>query len=152
MTDRDYPTLLAMEREASDELQGNYDAWDFEEFKASKGKKLVAEYFEVVKRKQSYFIAGFVVFHAAKHHLRIAKLNVHPECRKKGVGRWMVWELAEQLTGERQVMYGDVLAGNLGAQKWLRAVGVPAVKTVFEKEKELIRFRVDMSEAAMRCG
>jgi ribosomal-protein-alanine N-acetyltransferase len=89
-------------------------------------------------------IVGFMVYELHKSGIEVLNLAVHPECRGYGVGRRMINKLMGKLSQGRRVLLGlFVRESNLGACRFLRAIGIPAVQVYrrfYDDREDAYRF------------
>jgi [ribosomal protein S18]-alanine N-acetyltransferase len=86
-------------------------------------------------------VMGFMIFEFRKDNLRILRLAVAKEFRRRGIGRQLMDKLFRRLFISRRrfisIKVGD---DNLGAHKFLAAVGFRAVKVLRRPDTDVYRF------------
>jgi [ribosomal protein S18]-alanine N-acetyltransferase len=76
-------------------------------------------------------LVGFVAFRNRPRSLEVLDIAVHPDHRRRGVGRQMVAKLVGKLSPRRRTRIAlRVRDGNLPAQLFFRAMGFRAVATL----------------------
>ncbi len=111
----------------------------------------IAEASGRVGARQRRYIVGHVLYILNACNIQLVSLAVHPDCRGKRIGGWLLANMTAMLQGTKTSLYGDLDAYNVVAQKWLRGQGVRAVKTVWAGKQEFIRFKVDVTEVQFAC-
>lgn len=76
-------------------------------------------------------VVGFMIYELHKNRLHILNFAVHPDYRRRGVGRQMCLKLASKLSPQRRsrIML-EVRETNLGAQLFFREVGFRAISVL----------------------
>lgn len=73
-------------------------------------------------------VNGFVIYELCKSKLRILNFAVHPDHRRRGVGRAMIHRLKEKLSVQRRVQLCMMLSeDNDGGHLFLKAMGFRCV-------------------------
>ena len=129
MIRRDLPEVLEIERRSFNE------PWDEDDFISCLRKRncigRVAEHEER--------IAGYMLYELRKSSIYIINFAVHPDFRRRGVGRSMMEEVASKLCPQRRTRISlHVRETNLAAQLFFREVGLRATKICrsFENDGE----------------
>jgi ribosomal-protein-alanine N-acetyltransferase len=120
---RDMPEVLAIER-ASFDYHWDEDGF-LRELRRRNSLGYVAEHADR--------IVGFMIYRLLKDRLRLVDLAVHPEFRRRGVGRQLTGKLAERLShhGKPRIVL-LVRETNLTAQAFFRRRGYRALEVVRE--------------------
>lgn len=123
MIRRDMPEVLHIEQAAFDR------PWTEEDFlKALRQRNCIGMVAEHGDR-----IVGFMVYELLRGKINLIDLAVHPEFRRRGVGRQMVAKLVGKLSVRlRTRVIGCVRESSLDAQVWLRACGFLAIDILRE--------------------
>ncbi len=142
MIRRDMPEVLAIEH-ASFEYP-----WCEEEFLRVLRQRncigMVAEYGER--------IVGFMIYELHRNKIHVLDFAVHPEFRRRGVGRQMIHKLVGKLSGQRRnriALY--VRESNLAAQLFYRVSGFRATEVIREhyldtgEDAYLMQYHLDES-------
>lgn len=134
MIRRDMPEVLAIET-ASFEFP-----WTEEDFvRCLRQRNCIGMVAELDER-----VVGFMVYELNKSHLHVLNFAVHPDYRRRGIGRRMIDKLASKLSAQgRTRLILEVRETNLGAQLFFRAMGFRAVCVLHD-------FYEDTSEDAYR--
>lgn len=78
-------------------------------------------------------IVGFVIYELHKNRLHVLNFAVHPDHRKRGVGRAMVDNLKGKLSSDRRNrLLLEVRESNLDAQLFWKQVGFRAISVLRE--------------------
>jgi ribosomal-protein-alanine N-acetyltransferase len=123
MIKRDMPEVLAIE-------QASFDIpWTEEDFLNALRQRncigMVAE--------SNDCLVGFVIYELQKHQFMLLNLAVHPQYRRRGVGRQLVERLISKLSQHRRDKITlEVRERNLTAQLFFKALGFQAVRVLRE--------------------
>lgn len=123
----DASALLEVDRTSSECL------WDIRDFKKSLRDKSIVS---LVVSDFSDKIVAFLMYETREDALNILNLVVHPDHRRRGIGRALIQNLKTQLKvqdddGDKPVaLFYDVRETNLDAQLFLRAMGLVAYRVV----------------------
>jgi ribosomal-protein-alanine N-acetyltransferase len=78
-------------------------------------------------------VVGFMIYELHKTRLQLLNYAVHPEFRRRGVGRQMISKLAGKLSSHRRTKIAlQVRESNLPAQLFFRSQGFRALEVVRE--------------------
>ena len=124
---RDYPEVLEIEKACFDY------PWDQDDFQNCLRTRntigMVAEYNERV--------IGYIVFESYKHKFRVVNLAVHPDFRRKKIGRGLVEKVFGKLSRKRRSrVITEVRESNLAAQLFFRSIGFAAIEILRDFEKD----------------
>lgn len=79
---------------------------------------------------RAHRVAGYAIYRYDQRFgaksIDLLRLAVHPRCRCHGIGRALVQELQSRLKDQRPTLSIAVREENLGGQKFLRALKIPA--------------------------
>lgn len=123
MIKRDMPEVLAIE-------QASFDTpWTEEDFlNALRQRNCIGMVAEAQEN-----LVGFIVYELYKTQVAVLNLAVHPDYRRRGVGRQMVERLISKLTQHRRDKITlEVRERNLPAQLFFKALGFQAVRVLRE--------------------
>ncbi|GBD35261.1 Ribosomal-protein-alanine acetyltransferase [bacterium HR36] len=123
MIKRDMPEVLAIE-------QASFDTpWTEEDFlSALRQRNCIGMVAETHDR-----IVGFIIYELHKTQMVVLNLAVHPELRRRGIGRQLVERLINKLTQQRRDKISlEVRERNLPAQLFFKALGFQAVRVLRE--------------------
>jgi len=121
MIKRDMPEVLAIE-------QASFDTpWTEEDFlNALRQRNCIGM---VAETNDS--LVGFVIYELHKQQLLLLNLAVHPQYRRRGVGRQLVERLISKLSQHRRDKITlEVRERNLPAQLFFKALGFQAVRVL----------------------
>lgn len=132
MIRRDLPEVLEIDRDGFDRpwTEGEF----LEVLRESNCIGMVAE--------DGDRIAGYLIYRTGKRWIWVERLAVRPDMRRKNVGAAMVRKLMGKLGPHRPELRIDVPEGNLAAQVWLRALGVPAIGLDHDEGVYWFRLRI----------
>lgn len=97
-------------------------------------------------------VLGFAVYRLCGGHVRLAKLAVRADCRRRQVGAQMIAKIATRLSLQRPVMRLDVCETSLGAQLFFKRLGFRATKTLRgrydgERDAYVMEYRMEECDA-----
>ena len=76
-------------------------------------------------------IIGFVLYELSKTRIRLIRVAVDPDCRRRGIGTQIIAKLAGKLSPERRRKIElDVMESNLVGQVFFRECGFLAILTI----------------------
>lgn len=76
-------------------------------------------------------VVGFMIYELHKNRLHILNFSVHPDARRRGVGRAMITKLLGKLSHERRNrLMLEVRETNLEAQLFFRGMGFRAISVL----------------------
>ncbi|MCS7017245.1 MAG: ribosomal protein S18-alanine N-acetyltransferase [Gemmatales bacterium] len=123
MIKRDMPEVLAIE-------QASFDTpWTEEDFlNALRQRNCIGMVAETHEQ-----LVGFIVYELQKSQMVMLNLAVHPQFRRRGIGRQLVERLISKLTQQRRDKITlEVRERNLPAQLFFKALGFHAVRVLRE--------------------
>jgi ribosomal-protein-alanine N-acetyltransferase len=144
MIKRDMPEVLAIE-------QASFDTpWTEEDFlNALKQRNCIGMVAETHDQ-----LVGFMVYELHKTQMVLLNLAVHPEFRRRGIGRQLVERLISKLTHQRRDKITlEVRERNLPAQLFFKALGFQAVRVLREyypdtgEDAYVMQYRLPDAEA-----
>lgn len=119
---KDMPSVMKIEHESFD------FPWSEDDFIESLRQRnvigMVAEHLDVV--------VGFMIYELRPNAISLWSIAVHPEFRRRGVGRALITKLLTKTTGRRNKILLECRETNIGAQLFLRDHGFFAVGVLRE--------------------
>lgn len=74
-------------------------------------------------------VVGYAIYETHDKFIRLLNFAVHPDCKRRGVGRQMIEKMKSKLTGlKRSALVAEVRESNLPAQMFFRSQGFQAVR------------------------
>jgi ribosomal-protein-alanine N-acetyltransferase len=135
------PEVLAIEH------AGHGRPWREEEFlRVLRGRDCIGM---VAERGEA--VVGFMIYELHRDRIECLRLAVHPDWRRRGVGRALVQKLAGKLSAyRRNRLCWTASDGNLAGHLFLRACGARAVRVLrgaSEGGGDAYRFRLEAPAA-----
>ncbi len=100
-------------------------------------------------------VAGYVIYWLQKRGIWLLNLAVHPQQRRRGLGRAIVDKLRTKLTAQRRrYLWADPSERNLAAHLFLAACGLRAICVVpgrYGGHRDAYRFVLDVGRESV-CG
>jgi ribosomal-protein-alanine N-acetyltransferase len=94
--------------------------------------------------EQGSRVLGFMLYKVHDNRVVIIRLAVHPDYRRRGLGRWMLDRLhCRRYTQRRERLTCAVPDDNLPAHLWLRSCGFQAVGTCRRPDPECSIYRFE---------
>ena len=123
----DIPEVLEIERTAFDD--GLWGGW---------GESTVVEHLQTrnciaMVATVGQVIVGHMFYELHKHHLKLLRLTVDPDCQRRGYGRELMNRLQSKLSTSvagRHLLLVDVPETNLVAHLFLKACGLRATEVL----------------------